>query len=189
MKSIVLTLIFGWSVGIFAAFNNADYFGKAIMTKDGTLDYVEENPKQKVEGPDFVDVEVKNIAYDAKKAPNARVRIAAWSSADQKNYAKEGIAPTRASSIDARLAVDHTIKFRFTGLKKGEKYAFFAHDDKENKGVVRRRFGILPIEPYTFSNAKENGKSLKREGMKEPRFQSTAVTYQTPGQKIILDLK
>lgn len=189
MKTIIFTVLLGWSVGTFCAFNNADYFGTAIFLKDGALDYVEENPKQKVNSADFVHVEVKGIVYDAKKAPNARIRVAVWSALEQKNYAKEGIAPTRAASIDAKLAVNNTIRFRLTGMKKGEKYAFFAHDDKENTGKVRRRFGILPIEPYTFSNAKDPNKPLRREGMKEPRFESTAITYQTPGQKITLDLK
>ena len=186
LKTSILTFWLSWSSLVLGVFNHADYFGKAVFKK---IDYVEENPKQKANGPNFVDVIVKNIAYDAKKAPNARIRVAIWSAEEQKNYAKEEIAPTRAVSIEARLAVDKTLIFRFSGMKNGEKYAFFVHDDKENTGKVRRRFGIFPIDPYTFSNAKTNGKPLRREGLKEPRFESTAIAYETLGQKIILDLK
>jgi uncharacterized protein (DUF2141 family) len=124
---------------------------------------------------------------DVRKNEKGRVRVAMWS--DATNYAKEGVKPYRASSHWAKDAVNGEMLFKIGVDKAKGKFSIFVHFDKEDRGFVKRVFGI-PVDPYLFSNAKkpDTGPGLTREGLSPPKFENTVITYKGPGQKIIMDL-
>jgi uncharacterized protein (DUF2141 family) len=176
-----------------AGYLASDYYGEAVLKSDGKLDYVKENAKQSGDQEQYVWITVKGInEADLKKAkPGARIRVAVWDDNPKNNYAKEGLAPTRAVSFPAASAVNGEMKFKVAGLKKSQKFSFFAHFDVNNIGKIERFFG-LPRDPYIFSNVENNGlgPGLQKGGIiSEPPFNKTAIPYTTPGQQIILTLK
>lgn len=158
-------------------------YGKAIYLPNGQLSHVEENDKQSHGKEQYVNVKVEG--FRIRKNESGRIRVVVWDSPDA--YGQEGVKPFRSSSHWAKDASDGTMLFKIGGLEPGKKYSFFAHFDKNNDGKVNRLFGI-PTEPYIFSNAANQGQGpgLSREGLHPPKFSSTLVSYNKPGQEIIL---
>lgn len=176
------------SAPVIKKYEAENYFGVPVRDDKNTLLYVDEHKSQTHSKDHYVMVRVKNIKARAGDKEIGRVRVAVWSEGTKDSYAKEGVAPFRASSHLAKDTVNGEMVFKIAGLEKGKSYAFFAHFDQNNKGKVERNFIGIPKDPFIFSNAANQGKGkgLTRDGLSAPKFEKTLVSYAAPGQEIIL---
>lgn len=167
------------------AFDRKDYFGEAVLNNNGKLNYVVENAKQTHSKEQFVFVEVNNFKITDKNR-GGRMRVVVWDKAE--NFAQPDKAPFRAVSFPVKDAVDGKMKFKIGGLTPKGSYAFFAHFDENDDGILNRNFLGVPTEPYMFTNKDNQGKGpgLKRVGLSAPKFESTLVNYTGPGQVITI---
>lgn len=168
------------------SFERSQLFGEPVYDAAGKLLYVVENKSQTHSRDNFVNLRVKGIKVRPDDKEIGRIRVAVWDSKD--SYGKEGVKPFRSSSHWAKESVNGEMVFRIGGLEVGKSYSFFAHFDRENKGIVKRNFLRIPVDPYIFTSAKTKGQGagLKREGLSAPKFENTLVPFTGTGQEIIL---
>lgn len=184
MRYVIFYMCF-FAKMVFSAFNAADYYGVESYGENKQL-LVLENPKLTHAKERFIIVKVKNI--DTKKImPNTRIRLAIWKSSE--NYAKEDVAPYRASSISANLAAvkeNGFLAFKIGIDKDTAQLSFFIHLDVDNKGKVERNFLGIPKDPYMFSSkiAKTGCPGVAREGLSPPKFENTLLDIKQDGQII-----
>jgi hypothetical protein len=165
------------------SYDPTKYRGEGVFDAEGKLQFVVEHASQTHSKDDFVMVRVTGIKTRGAKE-KGRIRIAVWERED--NYAKEGVAPFRASSFDAKFAINGEMLFKI-GLPKGKSYSFFAHFDKENRGYIHKIM-LIPVDPYVFTNAATQGRGpgLTRDGLSAPKFMNTLVRFETSGQEILM---
>ncbi len=158
-------------------------WGQPVFKADKTLDYVEENPLLTHERKNCVFVVVSGYGAEAKKNNfSGRVRLAVWNS--EEIFSKEGIRPFRAASHWVKDGPEK-LRFKICGLRPGSKYSFFTHYDIENTGKVKRGFlGLLPVEPYGFTDAQNPGQLVKRVGLGAPSFERTAIVVKAALEEI-----